>query len=145
MTVTEYDRILTVTADGTYRIMAPPDKAWMPGVLLYAAIFEKAKGAHFTLVYRDANRLAWGKRVRIERFITNKTYWLSKEGSMGIDFLTDKRATGVLKLNMIPAKRQKVKSVNVDLAKIPLCGISARGLKLTVKPVQGVELLPLKK
>jgi topoisomerase-4 subunit A len=145
MTVTEYDRILAVTSDGTYRIMAPLEKAWMPGALLYAGIFDKAKGAHFTLIYRDANGLAWGKKVQIERFITNKTYWLAKEGSLGIDFLTDKRPSGVVKLNMVPAKRQKVKSVNVDVAKIPACGLSARGLKLTAKPIQGAEVVVSKK
>ncbi len=144
MTVTEYERILAVTADGTYRIMAPPEKAWMPGGLLYAGVFDKARGAHFTLVYKDANGLAWGKRVHIERFITNKTYWLAKEGSTGIEYLSDKRA-GTLRLNLVPAKRQKVKSVTVDLAKIPPCGLTARGVKLTAKPVQSSELLPPKK
>jgi topoisomerase-4 subunit A len=145
MTVTEYDRILAVTADGTYRIMAPPEKAWMPGALLYAGIFDKTRGAHITLVYRDAAGLAWGKRVHIERFITNKTYPLAKEGSLGIDYLVEKKAVGTLKLNLVPAKRQKVKSVNVDLAKIPACGLTARGVKLTTKPLQSVELLPPKK
>ena len=139
MNVTEYDRILTITADGTFRIMAPPDKAWMPGVLLYAGIFDKAKGAHFTLIYRDSSGLAWGKKVHIERFITNKTYWLAKEGSLGIDFLTDKRPTGTVKLVMVPAKRQRVRDVNVDVAKIPACGLTARGLKLSPKPVQSVQ------
>jgi len=145
MTVTEYDRILAVTADGTYRIMAPPEKAWMPGALLYAAIFDKAKGAHFTLIYRDANGLAWGKKVHVERFITGKTYWLAKEGALGIEFLAEKKATGVVKLNLVPARKQKVKSVNVDLAKIPACGLTARGVKLTAKPVQSAELIPPKK
>ena len=145
MTVTEYDRILAVTADGTYRIMAPPEKAWMPGALLYAGIFDKTRGAHITLVYRDAAGLAWGKKVHIERFITNKTYPLAKEGSLGIDYLVEKKAVGMLKLNLVPAKRQKVKSVNVDLAKIPACGLTARGVKLTTKPLQSVELLPPRK
>ncbi|HTP58391.1 MAG TPA: DNA topoisomerase IV subunit A [Spirochaetia bacterium] len=145
MTVTEYDRILAVTADGTYRIMAPPEKAWMPGGLLYAGLFDKAKGVHFTLIYRDAGGLAWGKKVHIERFITNKTYWLAKEGALGIDFLTDKRPVGTVKLSMVPAKRQKVRSVNVDLAKIPACGLSARGMKLTAKPIAGAEPVPPKK
>jgi len=145
MTVTEYDRILAVTADGTYRIMAPPEKAWMPGGLLYAGLFDKAKGIHVTLIYRDADGLAWGKKVHIERFITNKTYWLAKEGSLGIDFITEKRPVGIVKLNMVPAKRQKVKSVNVDLAKIPACGLAARGTKITAKPIAGVEVIPPKK
>ena len=145
MNVTEYDRILAVTADGTYRIMAPAEKAWMPGALLYAAVFDKDKGVSFTLVYRDSNKMAWGKKVRIERFITNKTYSLVKEGSLGIDFLTDRKGPGVLKLSMVPKRRQKVKAVNVDLAKIPACGLAARGLRLSTKPVERVDLLPPKK
>jgi len=144
MNVTEYDRILTVTADGTYRIMAQPEKAWMPGALLYAAVWDPQKGEHFVLVYRDANKAAWGKRVHIERFITNKTYSLVKEGSVGIDFLSEKRNPGTLQLNMVPFRRQKVKAVTVELGKIPACGLTARGVKLTTKPVESVQLLPEK-
>src|SRR5208337_5470522 len=135
---------LTVTSDGTYRIMAPPDKAWMPGALLYAAVWDPGKGEHFVLVYRDAAKVAWGKRVHIERFITNKTYSLVKEGAVGIDFLSEKRNPGVLQLRMVPVKRQKVKAITVDLGKIPACGLTARGLKLSQKAVQNVELLPEK-
>jgi topoisomerase IV subunit A len=144
MNVTEYDKILAVTSDGTYRVMSPPEKAWMPGALLYAAVWDGQKGEHFVLVYRDANKLAWGKRVHIERFITNKTYSLVKEGSIGIDFLSEKRNPGVLQLNMTPFKRQKVKAITVELGKIPFCGLAARGTKLSTKPVENVELLPEK-
>jgi topoisomerase-4 subunit A len=144
MNVTEYDRILTVTADGTYRIMAPPEKAWMPGALLHASIWDPQKGMHFVLVYRDANRVAWGKRVHIERYITNKTYSLVKEGSVGIDILSEKKNPGPAQLSMVPIKRQKVRSLTVDLGKIAFCGLAARGLKLSQKPVERAELLPEK-
>jgi len=141
MNVTEYDRILVVTADGTYRIMAPAEKAWMPGPVLHASIWDAQKGAHFVLVYLDADRVAWGKRVHIERFITNKTYSLVKEGSVGIEFLSESRNPGKIELKMVPAKRQKVKAVTVDLNKIPACGLTARGTKLTNKPVERAALV----
>ncbi|HUJ75515.1 MAG TPA: hypothetical protein VL359_11680, partial [bacterium] len=141
MNVTEYDRILVVTADGTYRIMAPTEKAWMPGPILHASIWDAQKGAHFVLVYLDADRAAWAKRVHIERFITNKTYPLVKEGSVGIQFLTESKNPGKLELKMVPAKRQKVKAVTVDLNKVPACGLTARGTKLTSKPVQSAALV----
>jgi topoisomerase-4 subunit A len=144
MNVTEYDKILTVTSDGTYRIITPPEKAWMPGALLYAAVFDPGKGAGFTFLYRDANKAAWGKKVRIERFITGKVYSLVKEGSIGIDFLTDRKSPGSLLLHMAPAKRQKVRSVIVDLNKLEPCGLGARGTRLSAKPVDRVEPLPEK-
>ncbi len=142
MNVTEYDKILAITSDGTYRVMTPPEKAWMPGVLLYAAVFDSKKGAGFTLIYRDANKAAWGKKVRIERFITNKVYPLVKEGSLGIDFLSDKKAPGTVVLHMVPAKRQKQKSITVDLGKLPPCGLAARGTRLTAKAMERVEQKP---
>jgi hypothetical protein len=43
---------------------------------------------------------------------------------------------------MVPVKRQKVKAVTVDLGKIPACGLTARGLKLSQKAVASAELLP---
>ncbi len=125
MNVTEYDRILIVTADGTYRIMAPPEKAWMPGPILHASVWDPRKGEHFVLVYRDAGKIAWGKRVHIERFITNKTYPLVKEGAVGIDFLSEKKNPGVLQLIMVPVKRQKVKSSDRGSGKNP--GVRAHG------------------
>ena len=88
------------------------------------------------------SKVAWGKRVHIERFITNKTYSLVKEGSIGIDFLSEKKNPGMLQLNMVPVKRQKVKAVTVDLGKIPACGLTARGMRLSQKAVARAELLP---
>jgi hypothetical protein len=114
----------------------------MPGPILHASVWDPKKGEHFVLVYRDAAKIAWGKRVHIERFITNKTYSLAKEGAIGIDFLSEKKNPGVLRLRMVPAKRQKVKAVTVDLGKVPACGLTARGLKLSQKAVQSVELVP---
>jgi topoisomerase-4 subunit A len=144
MNVTEYDKILVVTSDGTYRIMPPPEKAWLPGALLYAAVFDSKKGVDLTFIYWDANRAAWGKKVRIERFITNKVYSLVKEGSPGIAFLSDKKSAGKSILHMVPKKRAKLKSVTLDLNKIPPCGLTARGTRLTSKPMERVELLPEK-
>ncbi len=142
MNVTEYDKILVVTADGTYRVMPPPEKAWLPGALLYAAVFDGEKGVGLTIVCWDAAKAAWGKKIRIERFITNKVYSLVKEGSPGIAFLSDQKSPGKAVLHMVPKKRAKLKAVTVDLNKIPPCGLSARGARLTAKPMERVELLP---
>jgi hypothetical protein len=110
--------------------------------VLWAGVFDSKKGHEFTFVYKDSMGAAWGKRVRVERFITNKVYPLAKEGSQGIEFLSDKKNPGKAILHMVPAKRQKVKSVVVDLGAVPPCGLSARGTRLTVKPMEKVELMP---
>lgn len=141
MNVTEYDKILAITSDGTYRIMTPPEKAWMPGALLYAAVFDPEQGVGLTLVYRDKNGVAWAKKVRIQRFITNKVYSLVQEGSPGIDLLSEK-SPGTVMLHMVQVKRQKVKSATFDLNALEPCGLTARGTRISAKPVERIEILP---
>ena len=60
--VTEYDRNLAVSSDGTYRIMAPPKKVLLPRKLLFVGVFDSEKGKDFTLVYRDGERNARAMR-----------------------------------------------------------------------------------
>ena len=83
MNVSDYDKILVVTDDGAYRVMSPPEKAFLPAPVLHAAVFDPEKGAHLNLVWLDAAKSPWGKRVKVERFITNKVYSLTKEGAAG--------------------------------------------------------------
>ncbi len=45
---------------------------------------------------------------------------------------------------MVPAKRQKVRSVTVNLNSLAPCGLAARGTKLAAKPLEKVEPVPEK-
>ena len=141
LVVTEYDRILLVTADGKYRIIAPPEKILLPTKLLYCSVFNQEIGARFMLVYRDSKKLAWGKKVHIEKFITDRVYELCKGSPTGIDYLTNKKEPGLLKLRFVPTPRQRVKESNVDLKTVGECGIAARGTRLHAKPVRRVTLI----
>ena len=145
MTVTSYDKILVVTEDGNYRVMSPPEKAFLPAAVLHAEVFDPGKGANLSLIWLDSNRAPWGKRVKVERFITNKVYSLVKEGAAGIAYLsTDRKNPGVVKIEFTLVKRAKLRSMTVNLAKLPECGLAARGARLATKPVEKVTLAPEK-
>ncbi len=145
MNVTAYDKVLVVTADGTYRIGPPPEKAFMPAAVLHAEVFDPEKGTYLAMVWLDAARTPWGKRVKIERFINNKVYSLVKEGAAGIAYLsTDRKAPGVVLIDFVPAKRAKLKSLTIDLSKVQESGLTARGTRLATKPVEKVTLAPEK-
>jgi topoisomerase IV subunit A len=145
MNVTDYDKVLVVTEDGTYRVMSPPEKAFLPAAVLHAEIFDPEKGTDLALVWLDAERSPWGKRVRVERFINNKVYPLVKEGAAGIAWLsTDRRNPGVVEIHFVPTRRAKLKSLVVDLSKVPACGLTARGTRLGSKPVEKVIPAPEK-
>ena len=89
MNVSEYDRILAVSSDGTYRIMYPPKKVLLPRKVLYVGVFDPEKGKDFTIVWRDADRTAFGKRVHIESFIHDKEYRFFKDEKGKLDLLLE--------------------------------------------------------
>jgi len=139
LAASEFDLILCICSDGTYRIGPPPDKLLLSGKLIHCQIFDPEQGAEFTVVYRDAKRIAFGKRIRIEKFIRNKEYRLVKDEKGRVDLLLPAPETGAVHLPFVPAKRQRLKSADFDLSGLELTSASARGVRLAPKPVSRVQ------
>ncbi|MFI5315438.1 MAG: DNA topoisomerase IV subunit A [Myxococcota bacterium] len=141
--VTEYDRILAISSDGSYRIMAPPKKVLLPRKVIFVGLFDAEKGKDFTLVYRDADRNAFGKRVHIESFIHDKEYRFFKDEKGKLDLLLEGDATpGRVHLQFVAQKRQRQKEAEFDLGELEFAGVTARGQRLAPKPVARVKHLP---
>ena len=140
--VTEYDRVLAVSSDGTYRIMAPPKKVLLPRKLLWVGVFNPETGKDFTLVYRDGQRNAFGKRVHIESFIHDKEYRFFKDEKGRLDLLLEGDVPpGKVHLQFVAQKRQRQKESEFDLGELEFTGINARGQRLAPKPVARVKHL----
>ena len=144
MSVSEYDLVLAIAADGTYRVMPPVDKVFFGARLLYCHPFDPEAGAEFTVVYRDGKRMAFGKRIRIEKFIRNKEYRLVKDEKGRVDLLLQDAETGTVKLTYVAQKRQRVKGSEYDLSQLELTAPTARGNRLAPKPVARVSFQPVK-
>ncbi len=137
----EYDRVIIITADGVYRILAPEDKVLIEGKVVHVALFDQAKGLDLTLLYRDGDGCAWAKKTTISSFIKGRAYELIKDRDGKIDKLLPgvlATATGICHLR--PFKGQRVSEVGFDLAAVEPCGTGARGVRLTDKAVQRIEL-----
>lgn len=142
LTVSEFDLVLGIAQDGTYRVMSAPEKILFTGKLLYADVFDPEQGAGFTVVYRDKKKMAFAKRIRIEKFIRNREYRLIKDKGGRIDLLLPEDETGRLHLDFVPAKRQRLKEAEFDLSTLEPTSPAARGARLAPKPVSKVKLLP---
>ena len=142
LAVSEYDFVLAIAADGTYRIMPPVDKVFFGAKLLYCHPFDPEAGAEFTLVYRDAMRMCFGKRFRIEKFIRNKEYRLVKDEKGRVDLLLQEGEIGSAKLTYVAQKRQRVKGSEYDLSQLESTSATARGTRLAPKPVARVSFKP---
>jgi topoisomerase-4 subunit A len=140
LNVSEYDLILGIAADGSYRVMSAPEKVLFSAKLIHCEVFDPEAGAEFTVIYRDKQRMAFGKRIKIHKFIRNKEYSLIKDKAGKIDELLPVDAAGKLDMGFVPAKRQRVKSATYDLADLQMTSPTARGSRLAPKPVSKVKL-----
>ena len=142
MTVSEFEFVLAIAKDGTYRIMSAPEKVLFTGPLLYAEIFDPDKPVIFTVLYRDKQRMAYAKKIKIEKFIRNREYRLIKDKGGRIDELLPEGVTGSVHLDFVPQKRQRVKSADFDLSSLELTTPAARGARMAPKPVGKVKFTP---
>jgi topoisomerase-4 subunit A len=142
LSVSEFDHVLAIAQDGTYRVMSAPEKILFTGKLVYADLFEPEQGAGFTVVYRDKKKMAYAKRIRIEKFIRNREYRLIKDKGGRIDLLLPEDEAGRVHLDFVPVKRQRLKEAEFDLSTLEPTSPAARGVRLAPKPVSKVKLLP---
>jgi topoisomerase-4 subunit A len=135
LTVSEFEHVLAIAKDGTYRVMNAPEKVLFTGPLIYAEIFDPDKGVEFTVVYRDKQKMAYAKRIKIEKFIRNREYRLIKDKGGRVDELLAAGVIGNVHMDFVPQKRQRLKTADFDLATLELTAPSARGARMAPKPV----------
>jgi len=138
-TVSEYDRILIVSRDGSFRIIGPEDKILIPDPVIHAEVFDQENGAAFTVVYRDKDRIAWGKKIHIRAFIRDREYELIKGKEGRVDYLIPGNCNDIIHVDYVPMKRQRVHEAEFDLSILEPTGVTARGRRLAPKPVSKLK------
>ena len=141
MTVSEFEHVLGIGKDGTYRVMNAPEKVLFTGAMIYAELFDPEKGKEFVVVYRDKKKMAFAKKIKIEKFIRNREYRLIKEQGGRVDLLLSPDEIGIVHLDFVPAKRQRLKEVDFDLSTLEWTSPTARGVRMAPKPVGKVKLI----
>jgi topoisomerase-4 subunit A len=138
-TVSEYDKLLLVSRDGSFRIIAPEDKVLFPSPVIHAQIFDPEEGAPFTVVYRDKSKIAWGKKIHIKAFIRDREYELIKDREGRVDHLIPGDCNDTIHIDFVPMKRQRVHEADFDLSILEPTGVTARGRRLAPKPASKVK------
>ncbi len=140
MTVSEYDKVLIVTADGTYRIIDPPEKHFAGQRALAIEQFGKDEGVILTYVYRDEEKKPWAKKIHIQGFIKDKEYDLIKGKKGKVERLYVGEPTFLVHMSFVPMKRQRKKDDWFNLADLGFCGLGSRGTRMATKPVQRFKI-----
>ena len=144
LTVSEFEHVLGIARDGTFRIMNVPEKVLFTAPLIYAELFDPDKGVEFTVVYRDNKKMVFGKKIKIDKFIRNREYRLIKDKGGRVDLLLPSDETGTVHMDFVPAKRQRLKEVDFDLGTLEMTSPTARGARLAPKPIGKLKLIPAK-
>ena len=139
MQCSEFDKILLISEDGSYRIIAPEEKYLVPGKLLWAGLMPEDGGLIFTVLYRDKQKNAFAKKIKIEKFTRGREYELIKDKAGKIDKLLEGEGSSVVTLDFVAAKRQRVSAAEFDLSTLDFCGTSARGTRMAPKPVSKIK------
>ncbi len=137
--ISEFDLVLALTQDGVYRVLPAIDKILFESPLLHCARFDPEAGEEFIVVYRDAKRIPFAKRVQIKRFIRSREYELIKGREGQVDMLLRPEQAQEIVCHFASAPRQKVKEVSFDLRTLDPVGVSTRGSRLASKPVRRIE------
>jgi topoisomerase-4 subunit A len=127
------DKIIVVWADGSYKMMPPPDKFFVDKNWIYCQIFNKEK--EFTAVYREPDYgFAYIKRFAFGGAIQNKDYRLAPLNSKILLFQED--APEYIFLKYKAAKRQQIhQQVFAPIEEVRLKGVSAKGIQMTTKTI----------
>lgn len=137
---TNHDKLLLIYPDGTYSVTSIPEKGYLNKAPISIAIADRK--TVYAVVYRDPKlQLCFGKRFVIDKFMLDKTYRLIEE-EMELEYITSQ--SGVcIELQFIPKAGQKTSKVEIQLDRILIKGVTARGIRLALRPVKRV--VPLAK
>ena len=136
---TEYDRIVILNWDGTYKVSTLPEKLYVGSV---CSVMKSDKDQVYSMIYREKkSRISFTKRFRISKYILDREYSSTPPGCK-VDKLFDRHGI-VLRCEFEPQKRQKIDHCELDFDNILIRGAAAKGYKIANKKI--VKYLQIKR
>ncbi|MFG0316736.1 MAG: DNA topoisomerase IV subunit A, partial [Planctomycetota bacterium JB042] len=102
--VSEYDRILAISDDGTYRVTPPVERVLLTGRVLHVRRIAPGDTASFVVVWRDPRRIAWAKRIVVGESQRNVKGEIVQGIPVAVDLLLLGDPPGKVHLEFEPVK-----------------------------------------
>lgn len=136
---TNYDKLLVLYEDGSYRVVNTPEKQYIHG--------KEAKAVHvciadkqtvFNVAYKDPKtHLCFAKKFIVKQFILDKEYRYFDEGAELLYLTTKPKAR--LELFFIPKVNQRISRVEFSFDKVLVKGVAAGGVKMASRAIKRVK------
>lgn len=140
---TNFDKLLIMFKDGTYTVCNVPEKQYLlheGKKIAYVGVADKK--TVFSVAYKDPkSQLCYAKRFIVSKYILDKEYRYFDD-NMGLECFSAATQT-VIELQLIPKVRQKLAKIMVNLEKVLVKGVTAKGVRICTKPVK--KIVQLKK
>lgn len=137
---TNYDKLLIMSKDGTYSVINIPEKQYVhqdKNPVVYAGVADKK--SVFSVIYRDKHYLCYAKKFVVSKFIIDKVYRFFEE-DMELQLISTQPEIKV-ELQLIPKPQQRVGKIQFDLKEILVKGVTAKGNRLSNRPVKKIVTL----
>lgn len=138
---TQYDKLLLLYKDGTYTVIAIPEKQYVHhdnNKVVYAGVADKK--TVISVIYRDPKTyLCYSKRFIVSAFIMEKVYRYFDEG-MDLHYLST-QPEFTLEFQLVPKPHQRISKVQLKISDLLVKGVTAGGVKVSNRQVKKVGLL----
>ncbi|ADI38909.1 DNA topoisomerase 4 subunit A [Waddlia chondrophila 2032/99] len=136
---TNFDKLLVLYQDGSYRVTNIPEKDYVHASNNKAVFVGLAdKQTVFNVAYKDPkSHLCFAKRFIIKQFILDKEYRFFEEG-MGLAYLSTEKEP-ILEVQLIPKIKQKISKVSFPFSDVLIKGVSARGVRVSSRGVKKIK------
>lgn len=138
---TNFDKLLILYKDGTFKVINIPEKQYIHGTDSKAVFVGVAdKKTVFNVIFKSSTtNFGFAKRFVVKTFLMEKEYRFFDKG-MTLEYLSTDPAANV-ELLFIPKAKQKLSKMNFSFKDVLVKGVSAKGIKVSnrgIKKVKGV-------
>jgi topoisomerase-4 subunit A len=137
----EYDRILLIFKNGSYKVISVPEKLFVGSDLYWIGIVNPKQV--FNMIYRNGlENLTYVKRFKTPKFILNREYTLFEPHKRSsILFLETGESDIRARLSLVPSSRAKYNSIEIDFDEFMIKGAAAKGKRASNRVVRSVRTL----
>lgn len=135
-TVSPFDKFLVISADATYKVISVDSKTFVDTKVLFLENHDPE--IVFSIIYTNLDTgIAYAKKFKIEKFLTNKVYNMGGCTNGRIDYFSLNDSDKVM-VHFKKKKGQRVNNKVFDFSSFEIKGASARGNKVTDKEIEKI-------
>lgn len=134
-TCTNFDKLLVLFKDGTYKVTNVPEKQYVENCV-WVGVADKT--TVINVIYKNGEtKQAWAKRFIVEKFILDKVYRYLDETAK-LEYISSDIEPEV-ELQFVPKARQKLSKLRFPLKDVLVKGAQTRGIRIATAELKSLK------